>query len=417
MTRDEARLVVADAYRSEWAGVLAATIRIVRDLDLAEEAVQDAFADALTSWARDGVPKNRGAWLTTVARRRAIDVLRRASTYGAKLQLLVEPDHFGDEDDTDTKSTGKSDNEVVADDTMRLIYMCCHPALSNEAQMALTLRLVCGMRTMDIARCFLVSESTMAARLTRAKKKITIARIPFNAPKGPDVSGRLDAILGVVYLLFTMGHTTPTGETLVDGAIVAEAIRLARLLHDLIPQEPEVGGLLALLLVNDARRTSRLGGDGSAKRISEQDRSLWDQAMIQEAHGLIVANNHVRPAGRYTLQAAIALHHATASSFEEVDWTEILRLYDALLLVWPSPVVQLNRCVALAKTSGPQVALELVQELESDGRLDRYQYLPAIKAYLLDQLGRCDEAKSERKRAFDLAANEVERNFLASRIP
>ena len=408
---NEARRAVADTYQREWARVLAATIRTARDLDLAEEAVQDAFAEALTTWERDGVPKNPGAWLTTAAKRRALDSLRRASTYRMKLQLLVEPEHReGDDAELVTVDTGGGD--VVADDTMRLVFMCCHPSLSSEAQMALTLRLVCGMTTTDIARCFLVSESTMSARLTRAKKKISIARIPFQVPGPADLPGRLGAVLGVIYLLFTIGHTAPTGEELMKKETVGEALRLALLLHELVPERAEVDGLLALLLVNDARQASRLSVDGRSQRISEQDRSAWDHAAILEARELIAGHVQAEHPDQYTLQTSIALLHAEAPTYDEVDWREIVRLYDQLLLAWPSPVVQLNRAVALAKTRGPQAALDVVVGLEDDGQLNRYQYLPAVKAYLLDQLGRSDEAHAARTRAFELAANEVERDFI-----
>lgn len=410
---EETRRAVDHAFRTEWTRVFAATTRVSRDLDLAEESVQEAFAEALTSWNRDGVPRNPGAWLTTTARRRAIDSIRRSTTHAAKVQLLIEPELLRDGSPRDMRSTNEG-NGVVDDDTLRLLFMCCHPSLSGESQMALTLRLVCGMTTSDIARCFLVSETTMAARITRAKRKITLARIPFRVPTVEELPSRLDAALGVIYLLFTIGHTAPTGDTLVRGEVADEAIRLARLLNELIPGQQEVRGLLALLLVNDARRESRLDHDGQAQRISEQDRALWNQEMIREAHKLLESNTE--PAGRYTLQAAIASLHADAVSYDEVEWPEIVRLYDELLLVWPSPVVALNRAVALSKTSGPEVALGVVETLESDGRLSQYQYLPAIKAYLLDQLGRVDEAELARARALTLSTNEVERDFLTRQV-
>jgi RNA polymerase sigma factor (sigma-70 family) len=412
--QEDARRAVDHAYRHEWARVFAATTRTARDLDLAEESVQDAFIEAMSAWARDGVPESPGAWLTTTAKRRAIDAIRRASAYRAKLPLLIESDSTSDLGISE--ATESHEESLVADDTMRLVLMCCHPSLSSEAQMALTLRLVCGMSTPDIARSFLVSESTMAARLTRAKKKISIARIPFRVPGASDLPARLDAALGVIYLLFTIGHTAPTGGTLVRKETIGESIRLARLFHELFPDEHEVGGLLAMFLVNDARRESRTADDGRARRISEQDRSTWDQGMIREAHDLINNSLQAGPPGRYTLQAAIALLHAEAPSFNEVDWAQIVRLYDALVIVWPNPVVQLNRAVALSKTSGPEIALKVVEDLETDGRLDRYQYLPAIKAYLLEQLGRGEEAEAARTRAFDLAANEVERDFLGEQL-
>ncbi|MGC1238644.1 MAG: DUF6596 domain-containing protein, partial [Acidimicrobiales bacterium] len=362
---------------------------------------------------REGVPLKPGAWLTTVARRRAIDSLRRASTQRLKLRLLIEP-ATSDDDEMILSDAGlESPKALAVDDTIRLVFMCCHPALSREAQMALTLRLVAGMATSDIARCFLVSESTMAARLTRAKKKIAVAGIPFRAPTSEEIPERLDGVLGVIYLLYTVGHTAPSGGDLVRKGTVDDALRLARLVHRLMPEEREVDGLLALLLVNNARQESRITEGGAVQRISEQDRSKWDLDAINSAHELIVSSLQSGRPGRYTLQAAIASLHAQAPSFDEVDWPQIVQLYNELLLVWPNPVVQLNRAVALSKTAGPEIALKEVEILERDHRLDQYQYLPAIKAYLLEQLGRTDEAERARSRAFELSANEVERAFLS----
>jgi RNA polymerase sigma factor (sigma-70 family) len=408
----EVRVALADAHRREWARVVASTVRTARDLDLAEESAQEAFAEALTVWERDGIPLNPGAWLTTVARRRAIDAIRRAASHQRKLPVLIEPE------DTDAVQPSVTDIETegehALDDTMRLIFMCCHPSLSREAQMALTLRLVCGMVTADIAKCFIVSESTMAARLTRAKKKITVARIPFRSPRAGEMAERLEGVLGVIYLLFTVGHTSPEGDLLIRKDSTREALRLARLLHDVMPGESEVTGLLALLLVIEARQESRVDEVGGARRISEQDRSTWDHEAIGIAHEMILSSLQASRPGRYTLQAAIASLHAHAATFDEVDWPQIAILYDELLLVWPNPVVQLNRAVAISKISGPLVALEIVERLEREGDLDRYQYLPAIKAYLLDQLGRPAEANLARSRAMALTANQVERAFLAS---
>jgi len=409
---EEVRDALADAHRREWARVVAATVRTVRDLDLAEESAQDAFAEALTTWTRDGIPVHPGAWLTTVARRRAIDSRRRAASRQRKLPLLIEPESL---DALEGSSpVGEVADEHALDDTMRLIFMCCHPSLSREAQMALTLRLVCGMVTADIARCFLVSESTMAARLTRAKKKITVARIPFRSPRPEDMADRREGVMGVIYLLATVGHTSPDGDLLIRKDSTREALRLARLLHEVMPDEPEVTGLLALVLVIDARQESRVDVAGLARRISEQDRSTWDLDAIGAAHAMILSSLQASRPGRYTLQAAIASLHAHATSFDEVDWPQIAILYDELLLVWPNPVVQLNRAIAISKTEGPLVALEIVERLEREGNLERYQYLPATKAYLLDQLDRGPEAELARSKAMALTANEVERAFLAN---
>jgi RNA polymerase sigma factor (sigma-70 family) len=411
---DDVRAAVASAHRDEWARVLASTVRTSRDIDLAEESVQDAFTEALTQWARDGIPDNPGAWLTTVARRRVFDAQRRAATYRQKLPLLVEHG----ESVVEESLRSEMDNEDFADDdTIRLVFMCCHPSLSLDAQMALTLRLVCGATTTDIARCFLVSESTMAARLTRAKKKIALARIPFKVPSAEEMPSRLEGAFGVIYLLFTVGHTSPSGEVLVRRDTAREALRLARLLHDVFPHEPEVKGLLALLLVIHARQDSRVTPDGSAQPISAQDRSLWDREAIAQAHELIVESLLTGTAGRYTLQAAIASLHAHAPTYEEVDWPQIATLYSQLLLAWPSPVVRLNRAVAISKVDGPQVALAIVDELEREGSLDLYHYLPATKSYLLEELGRLSEAESYRAKAREMAANEVERSFLDAASP
>jgi len=405
-----------DAFRSEWAHVLAATIRVTHDIDLAEDSVQQAFTEALAAWSRDGVPRNPGAWLTTTAKRRAIDALRRNVTQQRKIPLLIEPERPFDEDANPATRASGVEMNVATDDTMRLILLCCHPSLSNESQVALTLRLVCGMTTDDIARCFLVEKATMAARLTRAKKKIVVARIPFCLPRGPEVTKRLEAVMGVVYLLFTIGHTSPTGDTLFRRDVCAEALRLARLLHGLWPEVREISGLLALLLVNDARRDSRVSPVGRAQSMADQDRAKWNTAMIDEARQLMRANHEAGPRGRYTLQAAIALQHVEAPTYDEVDWHEIVQLYDELVQLWSTPVVQLNRAVALSKTSGPLDALAIVEGLETDARLERYHYLPAVKAYLLDQLGRSDEAQRARHRAFELSSNEVERDFLGAQL-
>ncbi len=407
----DARAALGEAHRHEWARVVAATVRTARDLDLAEESAQEAFAEALTVWSRDGVPTNPGAWLTTVARRRAVDSLRRAASHQRKLSLLIEPERDGV---GSPAPDAEAVDERVLDDTMRLIFMCCHPSLSREAQMALTLRLVCGMTTGDIAKCFIVPEATMAARVTRAKKKITVARIPFRSPRTEELADRLEGVLGVIYLLFTVGHTSPDGDHLIRRDSTREALRLARLLHEVMRDEPEVAGLLALLLVIEARQESRVDAVGGARRISEQDRTMWDRDAIGIAHELILSSLQSSRPGRYTLQAAIASLHAHAPTFDEVDWAQIVVLYDELLLVWPSPVVQLNRAVAVSKISGPLVALDIVERLEREGNLDRYQYLPATKAYLLDQLGRRDEADRARSRALELTTNQVERAFLAS---
>ena len=415
---DRARVeqAVGEAHRREWAMVFAATACAVRDLDLAEECVQEAYAAAVVRWPRTGIPAKPAAWLITTARRRALDVLRRRTTLRSKMPLLVEPEETAGDEVERQEPSGDGTVDVVPDERLRLIFMCCHPALAPEAQMALTLRLVCGLSTADIARSLLVSEPTMAARLTRAKRKISTARIPVRAPSAAELPDRLRTVLGVVHLLFTMGHTAPSGRSLTRPSLMDEAIHLARVLRELMPDESEVSGLLALLLVIDARRATRTGPDGRPLPLAEQDRSLWDRSAIAEAHELIMAGLRRGRPGRYVLQAAIASLHAEAPTYEETDWPQILDLYDALLSAWPSPVVALNRAVALAKAVGPEVALAEVEQLATDSRLATYHYLPAIRADLLRQLGRDEEASDADRRALDLAGNEGERQFLAARL-
>jgi RNA polymerase sigma-70 factor (ECF subfamily) len=406
--RSDVEQAVADAHRREWAFVLAATVRVTRDLDTAEEAVQDAYVQALRTWGRDGVPDRPGAWLTTVARRRALNTVRRRATLDAKLPLLLGP--------TDTASEAPERAGPIEDDRLRLIFTCCHPALAQEAQVALTLRLVCGLATPDIAQAFLVAEATMAARITRAKKKIAAARIPYAVPAAADLPARLDAVLTVIHLLYATGHTAPSGDDLVRDDITARALDLARLLRRLLPAERETAGLLALLLVHHARRATRTDGSGRLLRLEEQDRSRWDRELIAEADRLVVAALQAGPPGRFTLQAAIAALHAQAPTYAATDWAQILTLYDALARVWPSPVVALNRAVAVAMVDGPAVALDEVEALERDGRLAGYRYLPATKADLLHRLGRDAEAVQAYREALALTDNAAEQDFLAERV-
>jgi RNA polymerase sigma-70 factor (ECF subfamily) len=391
---------VADAHRREWAAVLAATVRVTRDLDLAEECVQDAYAAALEAWARDGLPARPGAWLTTAARHNALDAVRRARTQQAKLYLLVEPPVL----------------PSVADDRLRLVFLCCHPALAPEAQVALTLRLVCGVPTPDVAQAFLVPEPTMAARITRAKKKIAASRIPFRMPPPAELPVRLDAVLTVIHLLFTTGHTAPAGPALTSDDIAGRALDLARMLRALLPREREVSGLLALLLANHARRGTRTTADGRLQRLEDQDRSAWDRAAIAEADRLVVRALRGGSPGRFALQAAIATLHAVAPTYAETDWPQILVLYDELLRRWPSPVVALNRAVAVAMVHGPAAGLAELEALDGDPRLADYRYLPAAKADLLRRLGRAAEAAVAYEQALALTANEAERDYLAGRL-
>ncbi|HEX3648450.1 MAG TPA: sigma-70 family RNA polymerase sigma factor [Pseudonocardiaceae bacterium] len=402
--RDTAARAVDAAHRREWAFVLAATVRVAGGLDLAEECVQEAYLAALDTWTRQGVPRNPGAWLTTTARRRAVDAHRRAGVLRAKLPLLVEPD-----------TEEPMEPDTIPDDRLRLVFTCCHPALALDAQVALTLRLVCGLTTVEIAEAFLVSESTMAARVTRAKKKIAGARIPYRVPAGAELADRLHAVLVVVHLLFTTGHTAPAGAALVRVDLVERAVGLARMLLALMPDEPEARGLLALLLLTDARRATRVDDAGRVVLLADQDRRRWDRAAIDEGVALVVTAMRGRR-GRFTLQAAIAALHAEAPSYAETDWPQLLRLYDLLAAAWPSAVVELNRAVALAMVAGPEAALARVDELVADGRLTGYRYLPATRADLLRRLGRQAEAAAEYRAAITLCANDAEREFLSDRL-
>ena len=414
--RPTAADAVADAHRREWAFVLAATARVAGDLDLAEECVQDAYVAALQAWSQQGVPRNPGAWLTTTARRRAIDLLRRDTTLRRKLPLLVEPGAPDDQAGADGPAGAEEGSGVIPDDRLRLIFTCCHPALAREAQVALTLRLVCGLSTAEIAQAFLVSEPTMAARVTRAKKKISGARIAYRVPEAAQLPDRLDAVLTVVHLLYTTGHTAPGGGRLVRDDLVDRALGLARMLLLLMPDEPEVRGLLALLLLTDARRATRCAPDGRLLLLEDQDRAQWDRPAIAEGTALVRdALRSGRP-GRFALQAAIAAVHAQAPTYRDTDWRQILGLYDLLGRKWTSPVVALNRAVALAMADGPEAGLAAIADLEHDGRLAGYRYLPAAKADLLRRLGRAQEAAQAYRCALELTANQPERDFLTRRL-
>ena len=396
--------------------MLAATARVARDIDVAEECVQDAYVAALDAWQRQGVPRNPGAWLTTTARRRALDMLRRDRTLRAKLPLLIEPDPAGAGPAAVAGAEADEGDGVIPDDRLRLVFTCCHPALAREAQVALTLRLVCGLTTAEIALAFLVPEPTMAARVTRAKKKISAARIAYRVPGEAELPDRLDAVLTVVHLLYTTGHTAPAGDGLIRADLVERAIDLARTLRALMPDEREVRGLLGLLLLTDARRAARTADDGRLLLLEEQDRSRWDRAAIEEGARLVTEALRGGRPGRFALQAAIAAVHAEAPSYAETDWPQLLQLYGALLRAWPSPVVALNRAVVLAMVDGPAAGLAEMTDLERDGRLAGYRYLPAARADLLRRLGRFSDAAAAYRSALDLADNAAERAFLAGRI-
>jgi RNA polymerase sigma factor (sigma-70 family) len=408
-TQDCVAAAVADAHRREWGFVLAATLRVTGDVDLAEECVQDAYAKALQVWSTRGIPDRPGGWLTTVARNRALDLLRREATLARALPLLVD-----DEVDPDP---GFADGAgEIPDDRLRLICTCCHPALAPEAQVALTLRLLCGLTTAEVARAFLVSETTMAARLTRAKKKIAAAKIPYRVPPAEELPARLTGVLGVVHLVFTTGHTAPVSDDLVRRDLVERALDLARMLRLLLPQDPDVAGLLALILLTDARRNTRVDRTGRLLLLEEQDRSQWNAAEIREGLSLVREAAGYRPPGRYALQAAIAAVHASARSWADTDWDEVVALYDVLCTIWPSPVVALNRAVAVGMAQGAEAGLRAIEAVRAEPELAGYRYLPAARADFLRRAGRLDEAREQYVEAIALTDNGVEREFLTSRL-
>lgn len=387
--------------------MLAATIRITRDFDIAEECVQDAFARALATWGQQGIPKNPGAWLTTVARRRAIDVGRRRDVAARSQRFLITDEVSLDRDAADGE---------LEDDRLRLIFTCCHPSLTTDTQVALALRMLCGLSTTEVARAFLVKESAMAARLTRAKKKIALARIPYRVPERSELRGRIDAVLLVVHLLFTTGHTAPVGENLSQVALVERSLDLARMLHTLLPEDTEVASLLALILLTDSRRGARIGPGGEFLALADQDRSRWHRDSIDE--GLVLVGESIRRGrpGRFTLMAAIAAVHSSASHWDETDWTEIVGLYDLLLDTWPSPVVALNRAVAVSFAEGPLAGLNALATLSIEPQLSTYPYLAAARGDCLERLQRFAEAREAFEEAAMLTENLVEQEFLRRRI-
>ena len=401
---------VEAVFREERGRLLAALVRQFGDLDLAEEVASDAVAAALERWPIDGVPARPGAWLLTTARRKAVDRLRRDKAYAARLAVLQA------EADRDGHAVEPSDDEDVPDERLRLFFTCCHPALPLDAQVALTLRCLAGLSTPEVARAFLVPAATMAQRIVRAKRKIKGARIPFRVPEGDELPARLPGVLRVVYAIFTEGYAASGGPELVRADLADEAIRLARILHRLLPREREVAGLLALLLLVDARREARTGEDGQLVLLDEQDRSLWDRGSIEEGRRLVVAALQGDRPGPYALQAAIAAVHDEAADVATTDWPQVVALYDLLADVALSPVVALNRAVAVAMRDGPAAGLELLDTLAADERLRGYHLLPAARADLLRRLGRRAEAAAAYREALRLVGNEPERAYLTRRL-
>jgi RNA polymerase sigma-70 factor (ECF subfamily) len=402
-----ARNAVDTVYRSDSRQVLATLIRLLGDFDLAEEALHDAFNAALEQWPRDGVPANPRAWLVSTGRFKAIDTIRR------RKRLEPLPDNI--EKRLAAEASEPGGNESVEDDRLRLIFTCCHPALAPEAQVAMTLREVCGLTTEEVARAFLASPATLAQRIVRAKAKIRNARIPYIVPSESDLPDRLDAVLRVVYLVFNEGYSASSGVSVTRHDLSSEAIRLGRLLLELLP-EPEVMGLLALMLLQESRRAARTSPSGDLVLLEDQDRSLWNRDYIQEGLALVERALSSRRFGPYTLQAAIAAVHAGAPSAAATDWAQIVALYDLLLQVEPSPVVELNRAVALAMRDGPAAGLSLIDAILARGDLENYHLAHAVRADLCRRLGRAAEARAAYKRALSLAQQEPERRFLERRL-
>ena len=412
MSEDPAELArqkVEAVYRSDSRRVLATLIRLLGDFDLAEEALHDACRAAVEQWPREGVPANPRAWLVSTGRFKAIDTLRRRARFDASLGELAErlAATAGD-------ATAPEPKELE-DDRLRLIFTCCHPALPPDAQVALTLREICGLTTEEIARAFLTLAPTVAQRIVRAKAKIRDARIPYQVPSRNELGERLDAVLHVVYLVFNEGYSASLGESLTRADLSGEAIRLGRLLLELLP-EPEVMGLLALMVLHESRRAARTSPSGELVLLDDQDRSLWDRAQITEGVALVRRALASRRFGPYTLQAAIAAVHAEAPTAAATDWTQIVGLYDVLLRADPSPVIELNRAVALAMRDGPLVGLVLIDALLARGELAEYRFAHSARADLCRRLGRTVEARASYKRALELTRQETERRFLERRL-
>jgi len=391
--------------------VIAGVARMVRDIGVAEDLAQDAIVAALERWPRTGIPPNPGGWLTATAKHRAIDLMRRDTSLQEKYAQVARELGLAADPDLDAEL-----DDAIGDDLLSLIFTCCHPLLSTEARVALTLRMLGGLTTAEIARAFLVPEPTVGQRISRAKRRLAEADVPFEAPSGDELAPRLESVLEVVYLIFNEGYAATAGDDWMRPALLEEALRLGRVIAGLAPDEPEVHGLVALMELQASRRDARTGADGAPVLLADQDRGCWDRLLIRRGlDALATAERLDRPAGPYTLQAAIAACHARAATVEQTDWVRIAALYEVLARVAGSPVVELNRAVAVGMAFGPELGLQAVDALAADGALDRYHLLPSVRGDLLARLGRRAEARAEFERAAGLARNRRERALLLGR--